>query len=225
MLITNIIALVRNKLRDQGVSDTSVPMRNTFWSDDEILLAIKMAQLMLVRHAVEQKSTTLLNSLLIERSFDVFSLSYPMVINTDPIPDTFYSPAAVAVTEDNIRYPASLEMGTVAMHYAVNNMEYEVGIINTDYYCDKPIRLWYYRIPYDINEDVISWFPEDVITNIIVETTSYLLGMKNPQTQREYKTAKNTKEAMGAITGKQSTANRTYNIAVDLLTALMSMAQ
>ena len=66
MMTPDLISVVRRKLRDFGTKQGSANsllyytvFRNNFWSDNEILLALNIAQNLIVRQAVRQKNSSI----------------------------------------------------------------------------------------------------------------------------------------------------------------------
>ena len=230
----DLISVVRRKLRDFGTKQGSANsllnytvFRNNFWSDNEILLALNMAQNLIVRQAVKQKNSSILVFLTQQIHREAHVQTDDMTPSAELLPSDFYAPIAANIRIDtNNRVPGSLEMGSVAMNYIGGEFEYEVGIVKDDTYSKKKTTIAYVKTPPTITtSSTVDYFTIDVINNVLVVMACYILGFKNPQTQREFKNFKDSSDAMAVKTGVASTADRYYNMALDVLQAIMSMSQ
>lgn len=230
----DLISVVRRKLRDFGTKQGSANsllnytvFRNNFWSDNEILLALNIAQNLIVRQAVKQKNSSILVFLTKQIHREAHVQTDDMTPSAELLPSDFYAPTAANIWIDtNNRVPGSLEMGSVAMNFVGGEFEYEVGIIKNDTYSENKTTIAYVKTPPAITtSSTVDYFTIDVINNVLVVMACYILGFKNPQTQREYKNFKDSSDAMAVKTGVASTADRYYNMALDVLQAIMSMSQ
>ena len=230
----DLIPVIRRKMRDFGteqglassLTNFSV-IRNTFWSDAEILLALNMAQNMIIRTAVTNKNSSITVYLADQISRAAHPLTEAMTPSAELLPDDFYAPVSLTIwVDDNNRVPGSLEMGSIAMNYVGGDFDYELGVIKDDTYSNKRASIIYVRTPPAIESDsVLNYFTTDVINNVLVVMACYILGFKNPQTQREYKNFKDSSNAVAIKTGVASTADRYYNMALEVLQAILGMNQ
>ena len=230
----DLIPVIRRKMRDFGTEQGSAAsltnysvIRNTFWSDAEILLALNMAQNMIIRTAVTNKNSSITIYLAEQISRAAHPLTEAMTPSSTLLPDDFYAPVSLTIwVDDNNRVPGNLEMGNVAMNYVGGEFDYELGIIKDDTYSSKRASIIYVKTPPTITVDsVLNYFTTDMINNVLVVMTCYILGFKNPQTQREYKNFKDSANAVAIKTGVASTADRYYNMALEVLQAILGMNQ
>lgn len=230
----DLIPVIRQKLRDAGVTQGSASsllnytaIRNQFWSDNQILLALNMAQNMIVKQAVKQKNSSIYIYLIEQIDREIHIMDENMTPSVTLLPADLFAPTAATLWLDATnRVPGSLEMGSIAMNYVGGEFDYEIGIIKDDTYSEKKSTITYVKTPPAITaSSVINYFTTDVIYNVLVVMTCYILGFKNPQTQREYKNFKDSTDAMSIKTGVASTADRYYNMALEVLQAIMSMNQ
>lgn len=230
----DLIPVIRRKMRDFGTEQDSASslsnfsvIRNTFWSDAEILLALNMAQNMIIKTAVVAKNSSITVYLAEQISREAHPLTETMTPSATLLPDDFYAPVSLTIwLDDNNLVPGNLEMGSVAMNFVGGDFTYELGIIKDDTYSENKASIIYVKIPPPITANsVLNYFTTDVINNVLVVMACYILGFKNPQTQREYKNFKDSSNAVAIKTNVANTADRYYNMALEVLQAILGMNQ
>jgi len=186
MLGTELLTRMRRILRDVE-TDT---VKGEFWHDAELMFALNAAQSLYVNYCIRKKDEESLSGLL---ESNIYTAS------PSQLPDDYlhYSSAQVG-TYPNLKV-SKLYLGGNACPYL--NVSHTATFIlgdniyfwNSDYY-DAGI-LYYYKQPSAITVQPVSLqdFPEFIYKDVILNRAVFLIGMKETQTQREFKKMKEEK--------------------------------
>lgn len=185
----NMAARVRRLLRDVS----TVTEQGEFWEDAEISVALNAAQMMYVNFALRSKQLYNLGGLFVSSGY--------IPSGTLPVNYLHYSSGLVGPDQNTLRL-AMIYVGGMAEVYRFNSRQQAILIVGSQIsFMDAGIQrsgiLNYYKYPSYIGltsrgENVRADFAEvdfagTIYDDIIALWAAKILGMKEPQTQREFK--------------------------------------
>ncbi|KKN79176.1 hypothetical protein LCGC14_0341930 [marine sediment metagenome] len=193
-----LIVRVRRILKDVE----SVVSLGEFWSDEEIILVLNASQSILLNFAIRNNRLSLIETLLTSTI-----LGSPLVLPDDYL---HYSSAQVGIADDDLQM-AGVYIGGDAYSYLYVKLD-GCFILNDELYFARNRNinslgiLYYYKQPSyigatslgnDVSPQFLRYDFHDYIYNdIIVMGAVYLLGMKETQTQRDFKKYKRQLELL-----------------------------
>lgn len=210
MVGQELVNRVRYLLRDVE-SDT---VQGKFWEDNIILHILNESQWVFINHA-SRENPALLTSLHTATPYQTYT---PGVDITLP-PEYFHYASAQVGDDDQRLRPAKVYLGGSGI--AVLTTKTDSVIIWKDivYFVNKGQlgggKLFYYRYPNRIVlMDFEPSFYDDVYNNLLVRHTVAILGMKETQTQRDFKNRQAQLKDMlirpGTIAGYYEDKDREY---------------
>ena len=191
---SELIFKVRKILRDQE----DPWLKGEFWSDEEILLCLNAAQDNLVNYCLVSGNGYLLNGLTSATQHESIT-SIP--VTTVPIDYLHYISGQVGEDPSSLK-TAKVYLGGDAIPFRYSNYNNAVVIINDQLlFIDNGVIgkgvLHYYRRPSSIVKTAFQdSFDRYVYTDIIANNASVIAGMKEIQTQRDYKKLKRVMKAV-----------------------------
>mgnify|MGYP006967013289 CR=1 FL=1 len=165
-------------------SDT---VKGTFWTDGIILKMLNETQLVFINHA-SRENPVLLDSLYQSTAYLPYTPGQDILL-----PGTYfhYASAEVGPDEDNLEFARTYlgGSGVAVLTTKINTCFIYRNII---YFVNNGVRsggiLHYYKYPSVISiADFEPSFYDDVYDALIVRHTTAVLGMKEVQSQRDYK--------------------------------------
>jgi hypothetical protein len=183
-----LIDLMRQNLRDTGAFSPDSALQGQFWSDYELLLFLNMAQDTVLDNALVYNNEYILSHL-------HAATTQQGLGDTDPVDlpnDYMHYQSAVVEWDESYLSMAKLYMGGEGEYY--RDTQQHMAWIDRDvvkfYSNGVPVRgiLYYYKYPAEITiGDFNETFGIDVYNNLIVKQALVFAGLKEPQTQREFK--------------------------------------
>lgn len=185
MLGAWLVRKIRRIIKD----DQDFWTKGVFWSDRELYLCLNMAQYNFVNYCLFTDTTYYLNALVTSTIHESISN-----IPVTTIPDDYMHYISGQVGDDvNKLKTAKIYLGGEGILYRYSNYNSAIIIIGNDLmFIDNGIIgkgiLHYYRYPTEI---IAGNFQDDfdtyVYTDILVNNAAVIAGMKEIQTQREFK--------------------------------------
>lgn len=175
---------IRRHLRDVETATE----QGEFWSDEELLNVVNHVQHHIVDKAIESKVQDVLYNLMAYGDFPAAQFG------NHQLPTDYVHYASAQAEQAGQYYPCSIYLGGRVILFN-NTRNAKCTIFNDELnflYDGSGVagRLYYYRKPDDItfNDNELNTFGDEIYRNLIYLASTVLLGMKETQTQREFKT-------------------------------------
>jgi hypothetical protein len=183
-----LITRARLYLRDV----TSASIQGEFYSDNEIELSLNVSQNMFVNYCIETEKRYLLNSLIRNTGFSTGA------VTLSSLQDSYLHYLSARVGSiDQLARMAQIYLGGTGWGFIYTDHRACIIINDTcTFYEDRQSTngiLYYYKVPVSITSDTsaadypIQDFSLFTYTNIITKHACTMLGMKEIQSQREFK--------------------------------------
>lgn len=188
MQAAGLITRVRLFLKDV----TSDSIKGEFWSDDEIELSLNVSQDIFVNMCLSDEKYHMLNTLIRNSGFSAGALDLTSLTSSY----LHYMSAKVGGTADTVKM-AQIYLGGTGWGFWNTDHLAAIIIRNTCTFIENKIPsggiLYYYKRPAVITTDTgdaeynVQDFEDYVYNDIIAKHAAVMCGMKETQTQREFK--------------------------------------